>query len=115
MIVLKGNPISTNNIYKITSKGGKIRTYMTKKGEKLKNDYYYQGYDQWGKPPLEGDIALNIILYFGDKEKRDIDNYNKILLDSLTGVLWEDDKQITEMHIFKEYDKKDPRIEVTVL
>lgn len=43
---------------------------------------------------------------------RDIDNYGKILLDSLTWIVYEDDKQIKLMTIEIMQHDKDSRIEV---
>ena len=36
-------------------------------------------------------------LYHGTKHKKDIDNYSKIVFDSLNGIVWEDDVQIQKM------------------
>jgi crossover junction endodeoxyribonuclease RusA len=58
------------------------------------------------------DVIVTIALYFGDKRRRDIDNWHKILLDSLTGIVWKDDSQIQEMRVTKNIGK--PRIELTV-
>ena len=112
VITLTGNPKSTNHCYKYRCAGNFPRMYMTAEGKGIKKDYCYQAKSQWRKKPIEGDIAVYIDIYFGDKRKRDIDNYNKLLLDSLTGVLWVDDVQIQEMMITKGYDKKNPRIEL---
>lgn len=107
-ITLTGNPQSTNNIYRSTGH----RVYMTTKGKALKTDYYYQLKQQYKKNPRKDDIDLRVELFFGDKRVRDIDNYNKLLLDACTGVLWDDDKQIQSLLIVKNYDKKNPRIEL---
>lgn len=46
---------------------------------------------------------------------RDIDNYGKILLDSLTWIVYEDDKQIKLMTIqIMNPDKNNPRIELII-
>lgn len=87
---------------------------MTKAGKDLKESYQWEAKSQWRGKPKVGDLALNVVLFFGDKKIRDLDNYNKILLDALTGIAWEDDSQISELHILREYDKKNPRIEVYI-
>lgn len=51
--------------------------------------------------PLTCDIDLKVELHFKHKRARDIDNYNKALLDSMTGIVYEDDSQITSMKIRK--------------
>lgn len=46
--------------------------------------------------------------------KPDTDNISKIILDSLNKVAFDDDKQITDLHIHKYYSY-DPRVEVTII
>ena len=48
-----------------------------------------------------GKIKLTIILYFKDKRKRDLDNYNKVLIDCLKNKLFEDDDQIYQLYMEK--------------
>ena len=48
-----------------------------------------------------GKIKLKIILYFKDKRKRDLDNYNKVLIDCLKNKLFEDDDQIYQLYMEK--------------
>jgi len=107
-IILLGNPLSTNHIYK--RHGNFI--YLSKEGKNLKESYMWQIKSQYRGEPLIGSVKLTVELYFGDKRIRDIDNYNKLLLDACSGLLFIDDKQITELTIKKFYDKENPRIEI---
>lgn len=66
---------------------------------------------QYKGQPLTGPVRLKIALYWGDRRKHDIDNI-KILLDALTGIVWEDDGQVTDLHVTKAYDKENPRVEI---
>jgi len=50
----------------------------------------------WG-----GDIEVKLWLFFGDKRRRDIDNYNKIILDAMEGLIYKDDTQIVKITINK--------------
>ena len=88
---------------------------MTKRGKEVKQDYQIQAKQQWKEYPLESSVSLEVGLFFGDKRKRDIDNYNKLLFDALSGIVWVDDVQIEELLIKKSIDKSNPRIEVTVM
>lgn len=110
-ITLSGNPISTNQIYR---RHGHI-IYMSKEGKRLKQSYQWEAKAQWRGPPLTDKVAVDIKLYFKNNLRRDIDNWNKILFDSLTGIVWVDDKQIEKMSIQKLIDKSCPRIEITIL
>jgi Holliday junction resolvase RusA-like endonuclease len=48
-------------------------------------------------------------LGFSTKRFADLDNFNKLSLDALTG-----DSQIARLTILREYDKAKPRIEINV-
>lgn len=110
-IILDGNPVSTNQIYR---RHGHIM-YMSRQGKQMKESYQWQAKTQCrGFKCVTEAFWITIRLYFGDKRNRDIDNYNKILLDSLTGIVWEDDKQIQKMTIEKFIDLDNPRIEIEV-
>lgn len=82
------------------------RRFLTSEGNATKEDYAIQAKTQFRKPLITGDIALNITFTFSDRRKHDIDNCLKGLLDSMTGVLWKDDSQIIELHVFKEIGDK---------
>lgn len=114
-ITLNGEPRSTNHIYKSHARFGHPVVYMSKEGKELKEGYIWEAKSQFKGTPLICPVELKIDLYFGRKGKHDIDNYNKILLDSLTGIAYEDDSQIERLHIRKFYDKENPRIEIEVL
>ena len=51
--------------------------------------------------PYECMLKIKIELRFKDKRRRDIDNFNKGLLDSMSGIVYKDDCQIEEMNIKK--------------
>ncbi len=88
--------------------------YMTKEGNDLKESYRKQIKDQWERCIIKDDIEIKVDLFFGDRRRRDIDNYGKILLDSFEGLILEDDKQIQKMTITKSIDKDNPRIELEI-
>jgi len=85
---------------------------MTPAGKKLKEQYQWEARAQWKGKPLVGDIEVSITLYFGTKRKADLDNFNKLSLDALTGIVWEDDSQIADLRVRRAYDKLRPRIEI---
>ncbi len=55
------------------------------------------------KPQLGvlGRIQMEFTFTFPDKRKRDLDNYLKVLLDSMKHVFFEDDDQIYELTVTK--------------
>lgn len=113
-IILLGEPKSNQKIYKITARGRFASMYMSAEGKKIKENYYYQAKSQWKENILKDNLIIEINLYFGTKRKCDIDNFGKLLLDSLTGIIWEDDSQIQKMIVEKHYDKENPRIEINI-
>lgn len=110
MITLRGNPLSTQNIY---LQHGRVR-FMKKEAKELKESYQWQAKSQWKKKMLEGDLVIEIAIYFGDKRKRDWDNFHKLTMDALTGIVWVDDHQIKKAEINLFYDKKNPRTEISI-
>ena len=111
-LILKGNPQSTQHIYKMTCRGKFATLYMSKAGKDLKEDYQWQLKAQYKGKPLTKELDLRVELFFGDERKRDIDNYNKLILDAMSGIIYEDDNQIQSLLIIKNIDKKNPRVEI---
>ena len=114
-LILIGNPISTQSLYGLSCRGKFATRYMTAKGKALKEDYQWQIKSQYKGKLLTGGIDLKVDLYFGTLRKQDIDNFNKILFDAFTGIVWEDDSQIQRVEITKNYDKSNPRIELFII
>lgn len=68
------------------------------------------------KERLEGELSVSLQLVPPDRRKRDIDNYNKALLDALThSGLWSDDSQIKSLAIeMQAPNKHNPHAAVVV-
>lgn len=66
------------------------------------------------KEPYEGDLRVDVCIYFNKKNHGDVDNYLKSL-DGCNRVAWKDDKQIKELHGFLVIDKNEPeRMEIVI-
>ena len=66
------------------------------------------------RQPLQGMLAVDILVDMPDKRRRDLDNLLKALLDSLTAAgVWIDDSQIADLRIRKS-DKVGGCVEVTI-
>jgi len=87
---------------------------MTPEGKRIKEQYQWEAKAQWRGKPLTGAVSADVTLFFGMKRKADLDNFHKLSLDALTGIAYEDDSQIDELRVRRGYDKKNPRIELTV-
>lgn len=115
MITLLGEPRSTQNCYKYScARGGFLRGYMKAECADLKEDYQWQAKSQWKRGVLTGDIEIYIRIYFGTKRKSDWDNFHKLTMDALTGIVFEDDSQIKRATVELHYDKSNPRVEIDI-
>lgn len=113
-IVLKGKPRSTNNIYKTMCRGNFPSRYLSSEGKALKEDYQWQVKQQYKDKPLTGNLTVGIYTFHDNKRKNDWDNFHKLSMDALTGIVYEDDSQIQQARVVKFYDKNYPRIEINI-
>ena len=116
---------------------GKARPRMTKTGHTYtpQDTVNYENwvrlcYKQQSNKKLEGSIQATIIAYFAvpksySKTKRldcvlnnlrptkkpDADNIAKIILDSLNGIAYDDDSQIVELTVIKNWTDEQERVE----
>lgn len=63
---------------------------------------------------MEGDVAMKVDFCFRGKRDKDIDSILKLLLDTLNGIMYKDDKQIIDLHIRKHRDQEEDEIVVLV-
>lgn len=61
--------------------------------------------------PLRKDIAINVTV-FRKYRRGDLDNFLKIMLDALEGIVYLNDSQIVEIHAFRDDDKDNPHVKV---
>jgi Holliday junction resolvase RusA-like endonuclease len=111
MIVIKTKPVPVNAKYGVV----RGRMLLQKKYRDTKEAIAWEMKAGWPHEPRSEELCLNMVIYLGSRHKTDIDAYLKIILDAGEGVLWENDNLITELHVFKETDLKNPRVELSVL
>lgn len=86
---------------------------MKKEAKELKDSYILQAMIQYKGQTLKTTLSVYIRIYFGDKRVRDWDNFHKMSMDALSGIVYEDDSQIKLATIeVMEVDKENPRIEL---
>jgi Holliday junction resolvase RusA-like endonuclease len=61
---------------------------------------------------IDAPVRVSVCFTFKDKRRRDIDNYLKSTLDCFTGILYTDDSQITELHVYKVIGAKKNNIHI---
>jgi len=111
-IVLLGEPKSTQHVYKITCRPYPT-IYMSAEGKSIKSDYEQQAKEQWqGRAMIDEPFGMTVRYFHKTKRKQDIDNFAKIMLDSMSRTVFSDDNLIYEMHSFKFHDPLSPRIEI---
>lgn len=113
-ITLLGEPKSTQHCYKFVCRGAFPSMYMDKKCKDIKEGYQWEARSQYKGDPLEGPLKIEITLYFKTKRIVDWDNFHKLSMDALSGIVWQDDSQILDAVVHKRRDKENPRIEITV-
>lgn len=91
------------------------RRFWTQRGKDTKVGFQTEIASEWQNEPHSGPLALTIRFYFKDNRRRDIDSHLKCLLDAMTGIVYDDDSQVIELHVFKFIDKKQPRVAIEVL
>lgn len=110
------------------------RAYTPKKTadyEKYIQEVFMDCYPRWSKP-LETDLKMTVIALFEPAEsyskrkkadcleglirphkKPDLDNIAKVVLDALNGLVYVDDKQVTDLRVRKRYDTV-ARVEIRI-
>lgn len=58
-------------------------------------------------------LSLELILYRPSK-RGDVDNFTKIVLDAMKGILFVDDEQFIETHAYRRDDPASPRVLITI-
>jgi len=96
IILILPFPPSVNNYY-IASKLG---VYKTAKGRDYSKAVLSSIREQLPGVQFTDNLHVEVTIYPPDRRKRDLDNYMKSLLDSITEAeLWEDDSLIDQLDI----------------
>lgn len=111
MITLPGTPISVNKRLILNKRVGRFAN--TRAYAELKSAWSWHVKSQWRRKPLTRALSLEINFWYPNR-RHDIDNGIKIVLDVLSNLVYEDDKQIDELIVHKKLDKENPRVEIEV-
>lgn len=103
-------PPSVNHMYTHTARG----VFMSEAGKAFKLEARCcVSHHEW-RFLLGTPLAVTMHIY-RPRKAGDIDNRVKLILDSMNDVLWVDDSQICELHVYRHDDKQNPRIELEVV
>lgn len=105
---------SVNHAYR----HGQGRVYMTDKAFCFKQIAGYRAVEAASvSPPFSlqpGPLKITLVVWFGDRRRRDLDNILKLTLDAIASALGFDDSLIDEILIVRSLDRANPRVSVTL-
>lgn len=64
--------------------------------------------------PLSGNLSLACIFFRSNRQRIDVDNMLKNVSDAATGIVWQDDSQVTAVAGTVEYDPSNPRTVIAI-
>lgn len=103
-------PPSVNRYWRNISVDNCPRTLISEAGRNYKREVALIARIE---TPLTGPVSVAYFVY-RPRRAGDLDNYLKSLLDALTGIAYEDDRQVVELHGYLRDDPRDPRVNVII-
>lgn len=102
-------PPSTNHYWRFSRNGN----YLTAQAQQYKAQVQLKAALAHKAKPMEGPVVVHMDVY---RQRRigDLENFQKVLLDSLQGTIYRNDSQIVEIHARRFDDKKNPRVELVI-
>ena len=92
-------PPSVNNYYVKSHSGGR---FISEKGRWFREEVAKCVNAQLPEIKIDRRMLVEIVLFPPDARKRDVDNYNKSLLDALTNCgIWDDDSLIDQLFNYR--------------
>jgi crossover junction endodeoxyribonuclease RusA len=103
-------PPSANRIWR----NGRGRTYTSQAAKDFKAAVLAAALKAGIRKPLfTGPVRLTMIWY-RQRKAGDTSNRIKVVEDALNNVLWLDDKQVCELHVYRVDGQRPGRLEVTI-
>lgn len=107
-LVLNVHPVSVNEMYRAMGR----RVVLSEKGRAFKKEMANALMAEETRM-IQGSVALTVAFYFKTRHRRDVDNFAKATLDSLKGVIFMDDSDVTELHLHKYIGAEADQIRLT--
>lgn len=107
--IIFGEPASKANSRRLVRFGGMSR--LIKSHKALTYSDLFKEQARPISPLIEGDVSVTIHIYYASR-RPDLDE--SLILDLLQGVLYVNDRQVKEKHIYWGLDKERPRAEIVV-
>ncbi len=112
--VVYGEPASKANSRRLVSfkrSGGGSRPALIKSQKALDYNEAFRTQCPKLSPLMEGDVSVTITIYYASR-RPDLDE--SVILDAMQGLVYLNDRQVKEKHIFWGLDKTNPRAEIIV-
>lgn len=107
--VVLGEPASKANSRQLVRLNGRPAFIKSKKAR----DYVSAFKLQCPKLPvlMEGDLVVHIKIYYASR-RPDLDE--SVILDAMQNLIYENDRQVKEKHVYHGLDKDNPRAEIRI-
>lgn len=108
-LILHGEPASKANSRRLVTIRGQARLIKSQKAldyvAAVKRTYPPLS------PLLEGDLRMTADVYYASR-RPDLDV--SLILDALQDIVYRNDRQVREMHLYHHLDRENPRAEITL-
>ena len=108
-LIIFGEPASKANSRRVVKFGNMSRLIKSQKA--LDYNEAFQKQCPKLSPLMEGDVSVTITIYYASR-RPDLDE--SVILDAMQGLVYLNDRQVKEKHIFWGLDKTNPRAEIIV-
>lgn len=102
-------PPSNNGLY--LSAGN--RRVLIPAAKQFKEEVGWLVKSLWRGEPSKNEFRADLSFTFPDKRRRDVFNYEKALMDSMEGIVYEDDRQVKIGKVSREFGEE-PRTKVVI-
>ena len=112
-------PPSVNHCYKNFNAAGRRNRVLTPLAKAWKDEAYYVAVtsthrQRWQIPAADKKIVLELVAFWPDARRRDMNNTHKLLCDALEGAVYLDDKMVLVRDMDFSIDRKHPRLELCI-
>lgn len=107
--VVFGEPASKANSRKVVRFGQRIAVIKSSKAREYVGAFKHQVKKM--DELMTGDLSVHIKIFYSSR-RPDLDE--SVILDCMQGLIYENDRQVKEKHIYHGLDKENPRAEIIV-
>lgn len=107
---IEGEPVSKSRA-RFTKRGSKTRTYTPEKTRQAEEKvaWLFRQAARGHKPDPDSTYGVMALFFAGTRQRRDVDNMLKLILDGLNKVAWADDDQVVEVSGRKSFENRAPK------